>query len=99
MARAVTRQYRRSDVDPTSILRWHFSFSNTEGLAFHLYTLPGYPASHGCIRLVERDAQWLYAWGEGWTLDRSGEPLPGTGTPVHVVGTYDFDALPPWRSP
>lgn len=28
----------------------------------HQYSLPGYAASHGCIRLLMADAKWLFAW-------------------------------------
>jgi hypothetical protein len=40
----------------------------------------------------------LYEWGEGWTLDSSGTRIVRNGTPVLIVGAYDFDAPPPWRS-
>jgi hypothetical protein len=67
-------------------------------LAFHAYPLPGYPASHGCIRLLERDAQWLFDWGQTWVLDATGTRVLTPGTPVVIVGRYDFEAPPPWRS-
>ena len=89
---------RASTVDPDWYMRWYFNFGNREGRAFHAYTLPGSPASHGCIRLLERDAQWLYEWGVPWTLDSTGTRVVDAGTPVLVVGGYDFDAPPPWRS-
>jgi L,D-transpeptidase catalytic domain len=89
---------RASTVDPEWFMRWYFNFDNTEGLAFHAYALPGYPASHGCIRLLERDARWLFDWGQGWTVDDSGIAVVEAGTPVLIVGEYHFDALPPWRS-
>jgi len=38
---------------------------NKRGHSFHQYELPGHPASHGCIRLLERDATWIYDWGKG----------------------------------
>lgn len=50
---------RASTVDPDWFMRWYFNFGSREGLAFHAYSLPGSPASHGCIRLLDRDAQWL----------------------------------------
>jgi hypothetical protein len=59
----------------------------------------GTPASHGCVRVLRRDAQWLFEWGESWTLDTTGTRIVRPGTPVFVVGQYDFDAPPPWRSP
>jgi hypothetical protein len=89
---------RTSTVDPDWFMRWYFNFGNREGLAFHEYALPGYPASHGCIRLLERDAQWLFDWGQPWRLDAGGTQVLMTGTPVLIVGHYDFDTPPPWRS-
>jgi hypothetical protein len=89
---------RASTVDPDWFMRWYFNFGNREGLAFHAYPLPGYPASHGCIRLLERDAQWLFEWGQTWLLDLSETRVLTSGTPVFIVGHYDFDAPPPWRS-
>jgi hypothetical protein len=74
------------------------NFDNRDGLAIHQYALPGLPASHGCLRLLERDAEWLFAWGEPWTLDDSGTGLVGAGTRVWIIGQYDFNAPPPWRS-
>jgi hypothetical protein len=89
---------RASTVDPDWYMPWYFNFGNREGLAFHAYSLPGYPASHGCIRLLERDAQWLFEWGQTWRLDSSGTRIVTPGTPVLIVGHYDFAAPPPWRS-
>jgi hypothetical protein len=87
-----------STINPDWFMRWYFNFGNRDGLAFHAYTLPGYPASHGCIRLLERDAKWLYEWGQPWTLNASGTLVLNPGTPVFIVGRYDFDHPPPWRS-
>lgn len=30
-----------------------------KGFAMHGYTMPGYPASHGCVRMYNSDAKWL----------------------------------------
>ena len=87
-----------STVDPDWLMRWYFNFGNREGLAFHEYALPGMPASHGCIRLLERDAEWLFNWGDEWFLDATGTRVLTAGTPVLIVGSYDFTAPPPWRS-
>ena len=89
---------RSSTVDPDWFMPWYFNFRNREGLAFHAYSLPGYPASHGCIRLLERDGQWLFGWGQTWVLDPRATRVLTPGTPVFIVGRYDFDAAPPWRS-
>jgi len=89
---------RASTVDPDWFLRWYFNFGNREGLAFHVFPLPGYPDSHGCIRLLEPDAEWLFEWGRSWTVNSSGTRVLTAGTPVFIVGSYDFDAPPPWHS-
>lgn len=88
---------RRSTDNEDWLLEWYFNFVNERGVSFHLFELPGRPASHACVRLLLRDAQWLYAWGEQWTLDEH-KKLLTQGTPVFIVGTYAFDAPPPWLS-
>lgn len=88
---------RTSTVNAEWFMPWYFNFGSREGLAFHAYSLPGYPASHGCIRLLDRDARWLYDWGQSWIVDARMQVL-ASGTPVLLVGEYDFDAPPPWRS-
>jgi lipoprotein-anchoring transpeptidase ErfK/SrfK len=88
---------RHSTVNPGWFMKWYFNFDNAGGLSLHSYALPGYPASHGCIRLLERDAMWLYAWGQGWSLDAGGRVV-SQGAPLHVRGDYAFEAPPPWRS-
>ncbi len=90
---------RHSTVNPEWYLEWYFNFHNERGLSFHQYALPGEPASHACVRLLERDARWIYEWGEGWTLDERGWEVLEEGTPVWIVGQYDYDAPPPWRDP
>lgn len=89
---------RHSTVDPDWYMPLYFNFHNDRGLAFHQFTLPGHPASHACVRLLERDARWLYDWGEGWVLDERGWTVLVPGTPVLILGSYDFGAPPPWRS-
>jgi hypothetical protein len=90
---------RRSTVDPEWFMPWYFNFGNADGLSFHEYALPGRPASHACVRLLAPDARWLYGWGDGWRLDATGQHVLEAGTPVLIVGRYDFAADPPWRSP
>lgn len=89
---------RYSTVNPRWFMRWYYNFHNTRGLALHEYDLPGYPASHACVRLLERDASWIYEWGEGWTLDEREITVLEPGTPLLIVGRYAFDEPPPWRS-
>ena len=89
---------RHSTVNPDWFMAWYFNFDSRDGLALHMYSLPGLPASHGCIRLLARDAVWLYGWGDGWSLDAGGH-IARSGTPTWVLGAYDFRAPPPWRVP
>ncbi len=76
-------------------LKWNFNIANKLGVGFHEYTLPGYPASHSCLRLQERDAKYLYDWADEWVLVND-ETIKFKGTPVVIFGSYDFDAPKPW---
>lgn len=96
--RLTWRAKRHVSTDDASwVLKWYFNFHNQSGRAFHAYPLPGYPASHSCIRLLARDAEWLYHWGESWKLSGDGREVLEPGTPVVFEGAYDFTATPPWR--
>lgn len=77
------------------ILKWNFNIENKLGVGFHQYTLPGYPASHSCLRLQEQDARYLYDWADEWVLEDN-ETVKVKGTPVIVFGNYDFKAPKPW---
>jgi hypothetical protein len=85
-----------STIDSTWIMRWCLNLDNASGIALHQYALPGYPASHRCIRLLEEDARWLYDWVTAWALSPDGMVVEH-GTPVIVFGAYDDNAPPPWR--
>jgi hypothetical protein len=76
-------------------LRWNFNIENKLGVGWHQYALPGYPASHSCLRLQEVDAKYLYNWAEQWKLGKT-DTIILKGTPVIVFGSYDFDASKPW---
>jgi lipoprotein-anchoring transpeptidase ErfK/SrfK len=76
-------------------LKWNFNIANKLGVGFHQYSLPGYPASHSCLRLQERDARYLYDWADQWVL-ADAETVKVKGTPVIVFGKYDFKAPKPW---
>jgi hypothetical protein len=89
---------RRSTDNPDWFMPWYYNFNTRRGLAFHQLELPGRPASHACIRLLERDAVWLYGWGEGSVLDESRRNVLTSGTPVLILESYDFGAPPPWLS-
>ena len=80
----------QSTVDDEWILRWNFNIENEEGVGWHQYSLPGYPASHSCLRLQEDDAKWMYDWAEEWIL-KDANTVSAKGTPVIVFGEYVFD--------
>jgi lipoprotein-anchoring transpeptidase ErfK/SrfK len=78
-------------------LKWNFNIQNNMGVGFHEYALPGYPASHSCLRLISYDAEFLYNWAQQWVLDGS-DKLIAHGTPVIVFGSYPFGKPRPWRA-
>ena len=77
---------RISSVDSSWIMPWYYNFDDIIGLGFHQYSLPGRPASHGCVRMLQEDARWLFYWGK-------------TGTRVLVNGEYNFASGRPWLRP
>ncbi|MFN3324521.1 MAG: L,D-transpeptidase [Bryobacteraceae bacterium] len=89
---------RRSTINQDWLMEWYFNFQNNRGLALHKYAMPGRPASHACVRLLERDAIWLYDWGEEWVLSADGQRVLRNGTPLWIVGSYRFGAPPPWQN-
>ena len=76
-------------------LKWNFNIENDLGVGFHQYELPGYPASHSCLRLTEKDAKYLYNWSDQWILHNP-DSIKAKGTPVIVFGAYDFNSAKPW---
>lgn len=85
-----------STVDDEWILHWNFNIENKEGVGWHQYAMPGYPASHSCLRMLEEQARWMYDWAEQWILKGSNTVL-AQGTPVLVFGAYPFGSRRPWR--
>jgi hypothetical protein len=78
-------------------LKWNFNIENKKGIGFHEYELPGYPASHSCLRLLEKDAKMLYEFADQWELE-SAEKVKLKGTPVIVFGSYDFKNPKIWNT-
>ncbi len=76
-------------------LKWNFNIENKLGVGFHQYAMPGYPASHSCLRLKEEDAKYLYGWADQWKLEGT-DNIIAHGTPVIVYGNYPFGAQRPW---
>ncbi len=88
---------RTSTFNDEWLLRWCSNLDNVLGTSIHEYALPGRPASHSCVRLLEEDARWFYHWAEQWQLSANGREVLVPGTPVVVFGTYGFGRRPPWK--
>ncbi len=86
-----------STVNEDWLLPYYFNFMNFEGVGVHQYLLPGYPASHACVRLRMNDAQFIYDWAKQWELDKKGRIVAKNGTPFMVFGEYDYKAPFPWQ--
>ena len=84
-----------STVDDEWKLKWNFNVENKEGIGWHQYAMPGYPASHSCLRMLETDAKWMYEWADQWIVEGENNVL-AQGTPTVVFGAYPFGARRPW---
>jgi hypothetical protein len=87
-----------SSYDETWIMPFTFNYTRI-GQAFHQYLMPGYPASHGCLRQLRRDAEWLFSWGDTRKIDpKSMKWGLRSGTPVIIIDQYDYEKkYKPWR--
>ncbi len=85
---------RRSSFNENWIMPFTWNFHRLTGSAFHQFEMPGYPASHMCIRQFRVDAEWLFNWGEGPKRDSLGKIIPMSGTPVLIIDFYDFVNYP-----
>ncbi len=91
-------EFRVSSLSPPGEpweMRWVFNFHNERGMHVHQYPMPtGGPTSHGCVRLVDADAQWIYGWADSWVtgagsgVGSMGVTIPKKpGTTVLVIGS------------
>ncbi len=86
-------------------MRWVFNFHAGRGIHIHQYSMPtGGPMSHGCVRLVDADAKWVYDWAEPWeTTEGHMGPssmqgkLLDPGTMVLVLGEEPDDDPQPFE--
>ncbi|MDE2729860.1 MAG: L,D-transpeptidase [Bacteroidota bacterium] len=77
------------------LMYWVMNFHADRGMHVHQYEMPtGGPMSHGCVRLVDADAEWVYHWADTWTTTSSsvgiasvGARILKQGTTVLVIGT------------
>ena len=65
-------------------MHYFMRFSGADGM--HAGYLPGYPASHGCVRMPQEYAVEFFN-------------SVGVGTPVTVFGRTPVDAIPSNRGP
>lgn len=87
----------RSSVNQSWVLPWCFNLDNFSGVSLHEFDLPGYPASHGCVRLLEEDAKWIYDWADQWVLSSKDKSISVFGTPVLIFGDYAYGKKPLWK--
>ncbi len=100
-------EYRVSSLSPDDEpweMYWVFNFNNPRGIHVHQYAMPtGGPTSHGCVRLVETDARWIYEWADSWkTTKGNGEAsmtakILEPGTTVLVLGEDPVDHPHPFE--
>jgi len=88
-------EYRVSSHSPPGEpweMYWVFNFVEERGIHVHQYPMPsGGPMSHGCVRLVDEDAKWIYDWADGWQKGSSGfksgfGTIARQGTTILVIG-------------
>lgn len=78
-------------------MRWVSNFYRERGIHTHqsAEVLLSGPGSHGCVRMTETDAKWIYDWTSGWTTNRRGE-VTKLGTMVIVQGENPPQKVPKW---
>lgn len=93
------QRLRHSSLDSSWVLPFTWNFHLNAGSAFHQFDMPGRPVSHSCARQFMADAEWLYKWGKGAAKDTNGQMLAMTGTPVIILGMFDYTRKygGPWR--
>lgn len=84
-------EYRVSSLSPPGEpweMYWVFNFHNARGIHIHQYPMPtGGPTSHGCVRLVDTDAKWIYDWADPWKVANGRVDYASAGSRVIEPGT------------
>lgn len=82
--------YRVSSLSPPGEpweMYWVFNIHEARGIHIHQYAFPtGGPTSHGCVRLIDADAKWIYDWADTWTRAGGGTGM-GAGGRIIKPGT------------
>jgi hypothetical protein len=84
------QELRLSSLDSTWKMPYTWNIHRYAGSAFHKFDMPGYPASHSCLRQFMDDAKWLYGWGKGAKYDSNRVAIHLSGTPVLIIDHFDF---------
>ena len=67
---------------------WVMNLHEARGIHMHQYALPtSGPASHGCIRMLDPDAEWLYGWTDTWQVQNQRDPISSVGATIQRQGT------------
>ncbi len=84
-------EYRVSSLSPPGDpweMYWVFNFHNPRGIHIHQYPMPtGGPTSHGCVRLVDSDAKWIYEWADPWKVANGRVDFASIGSRVIEPGS------------
>ena len=85
-----------NDGEDEWVMTWVMNIHETRGIHMHQYAMPtAGPASHGCVRMNDADALFLFNWVDLWkhtggdgerTLPRRPERIQKQGTMVLVLG-------------
>ncbi len=89
-------EYRISSLSPPDEpweMWWVFNFHASRGIHIHQFAMPtGGPTSHGCVRLIDDDAAWVYNWADSWKTTLGSDfgsengKILSQGTMVLVIG-------------
>ncbi|MCY3594179.1 MAG: L,D-transpeptidase [Bacteroidetes bacterium] len=84
-------EYRVSSESPEDEpweMYWVMNFHQSKGMHVHQYEMPtGGPLSHGCVRLVDADARWVYHWGDTWQTTSKSDGIASVGAKILKQGT------------
>ena len=84
-------EYRVSSLSPPGEpweMYWVFNFHNERGIHIHQYAMPtGGPTSHGCVRLIDTDAKWIYNWADTWKTTSKSTGIASVGARILEPGT------------